>query len=63
MLPTAIFEENPVILGGDFNIDRIKKAGVENYLYEKVLLEGFIDTDAAAAIDPLNELCGSVLCE
>ena len=63
MLPTAIFEENPVILGGDFNIDRIKKAGVENYLYEKVLLEGFIDADAAAAIDPLNELCGSVLCE
>ena len=49
--------ENPVILGGDFNIDRIKKAGVENYLYEKVLLEGFIDAYAAAAIDPLDELC------
>jgi hypothetical protein len=44
-------------LGGDFNIDRIKKAGVENYLYEKVLLEGFIDVYAAAAIDPLDELC------
>lgn len=49
--------ENPVILGGDFNIDRIKKAGVENYLYEKVLLEGFIDAYAVAAIDPLDELC------
>jgi maltose 6'-phosphate phosphatase len=49
--------ENPVILGGDFNIDRIKKGGAENYLYEKVLLEGFIDAYAAAAIDPLDELC------
>ena len=49
--------ENPVILGGDFNIDRIQKAGVENYLYEKVLLEGFIDAYAVAAIDPLDELC------
>ena len=49
--------ENPVILGGDFNIDRIKKAGVEKYLYEKVLLEGFIDAYAVAAIDPLDELC------
>jgi maltose 6'-phosphate phosphatase len=49
--------ENPVILGGDFNIDRIKKGGKENYLYEKVLLEGFSDAYAAAAIDPLDELC------
>jgi maltose 6'-phosphate phosphatase len=49
--------ENPVILGGDFNIDRIQKAGVENYLYEKVLLEGFIDAYAVAANDPLDELC------
>jgi maltose 6'-phosphate phosphatase len=49
--------ENPVILGGDFNIDRIKRAGVEKHLYQKVLLEGFIDAYAAAAIDPLDELC------
>ena len=52
-----ITRENPVILGGDFNIDRIKKAGEENYLHEKVLLEGFIDAYAAAAIDPLDALC------
>ena len=49
--------DNPVILGGDFNINRIKNGGEENYLYEKVLLEGFIDAYAAAAIDPLDELC------
>jgi maltose 6'-phosphate phosphatase len=49
--------ENPVILGGDFNIDRFKKGGVEKYLYEKVLLEGFIDAYATAAIDPLDVLC------
>jgi maltose 6'-phosphate phosphatase len=49
--------ENPVLLGGDFNIDRFKQAGVEAYLYEKVLWEGFIDAYAAATIDPLDELC------
>ena len=56
-IETNIPGENPVILGGDFNIDRIKKSGAENYLYEKVLFEGFIDAYAAAAIDPLDELC------
>ena len=30
---------------------------MENYLYEKVLLEGFIDAYAVAANDPLDELC------
>jgi maltose 6'-phosphate phosphatase len=49
--------KNPVLLGGDFNIDRFKNGGVEAYLYEKVLWEGFIDAYAAAAIDPLDELC------
>ena len=49
--------ENPVILGGDFNIDRIKNGAEENFLYEKVLSEGFLDAYAAAAIDPLGELC------
>jgi len=56
-IETNILGENPVIVGGDFNIDRIKKDGEENFLYEKVLLEGFIDAYEAAAVDPLDRLC------
>lgn len=56
-IESDIAGENPVVVGGDFNIDRFKKNGVENFLYEKVLLEGFSDAYAAGAVDPLDELC------
>lgn len=48
---------NPVILGGDFNIDRINKGDVERLLYEKILSAGFVDAYAAAANEQLNFLC------
>jgi len=48
---------NPVVVGGDFNIDRFKKNGLEKFLYEKLLLEGFGDAYAAAAVDTLDNLC------
>ncbi len=54
---TNISGENPVVVGGDFNIDRLKKDGLENFLYEKVLDGGFGDAYAAGAVDPLDELC------
>ena len=50
-------EVNPVVLGGDFNIDRINKSDEEKSLYEKIVSEGFIDAYAAAAGEHLDSLC------
>ena len=54
---TNISGENPVVVGGDFNIDKFKKNGLENFLYDMVLLGGFSDAYAAGVGDPLDELC------
>jgi maltose 6'-phosphate phosphatase len=54
---SSIAGENPIILGGDFNIDRYKKNQGERFLYEKITSGGFIDAYAAAVSDPLDTLC------
>jgi maltose 6'-phosphate phosphatase len=48
---------DPVILGGDFNIDRFRDGKAERPLYKEVLKAGFNDAYAAAQKDPLNRLC------
>ena len=53
--------ENPVILGGDFNIDRFDNDGQERFLYDKIIARDFNDTYAdyifASSGQELNELC------
>lgn len=48
---------NPVLLGGDFNIDRFRNAGVENFLYQSIIDAGFVDTYAESTVDNLDHLC------
>ena len=54
---SSIAGENPIILGGDFNIDRYNNNQGERFLYEKITSGGFIDAYAAAVVDPLDTLC------
>lgn len=49
--------EDPIVLGGDFNLDIFRDNGAERPLYDSILAEGFTDAYAAAAADPLEELC------
>ena len=49
-------QDNPVILGGDFNIDRLRiKPFEERPFYDKIINAGF--TDAYAQNRPLENLC------
>lgn len=49
-------QDNPVILGGDFNIDRFRVAPFEERpFYERIINAGF--TDAYAQDRPLENLC------
>jgi maltose 6'-phosphate phosphatase len=48
---------DPVVLGGDLNIDRFRDGKVERPLYKDILKAGFDDAYAAAQADPLNRLC------
>jgi maltose 6'-phosphate phosphatase len=48
---------NPVVLGGDFNIDIFRDAKAERPLYDAVLDAGFIDGYAAAQGEPVEQLC------
>jgi maltose 6'-phosphate phosphatase len=54
---SSIAEANPIILGGDFNIDRYNNNQGERFLYEKITSGGFSDAYAAAVRDPLDTLC------
>jgi maltose 6'-phosphate phosphatase len=47
---------NPIILAGDFNIDRLQNAS-EDYLYQWIISEGFVDAYAESSGEPLNDLC------
>lgn len=46
---------DPVVFGGDFNIDIFRDDGVERPLYDRIIERGLIDT--AAAIEDLEQLC------
>jgi maltose 6'-phosphate phosphatase len=48
---------DPVILGGDFNIDRFRDGKAERPLYKDILKAGFNDAYAAAQAEPVNHLC------
>ena len=48
--------QNPIVLGGDFNIDRYDNNQGERFLYEKITSDGFIDAYAVAISDPLETL-------
>ena len=54
---SSIAGDNPIILGGDFNIDRYKNNQEERFLYEKITSGDFTDVYAAAVSDPLDTLC------
>lgn len=46
---------DPVVFGGDFNIDIFRDDGVERPLYDRIIESGVIDT--AAALEDLEQLC------
>jgi len=48
---------NPIILGGDFNIDRLRGSEREKALYEKIVAADFVDAYAQSKNVPLDALC------
>ena len=49
--------DNPVVLGGDLNLDRFRDDRAERPLYKDIVKAGFTDAYADAQADPLKRLC------
>lgn len=48
---------DPIILGGDLNIDRFNKSDDEKLLYDSIVAADFTDAYAQSKKDPLDALC------
>jgi maltose 6'-phosphate phosphatase len=57
MMEIFIPGESPILLAGDFNIDRFKNGGEEEFLYQWIINEEFVDAYDEGTTDTLNNLC------
>jgi maltose 6'-phosphate phosphatase len=53
-----IAEDTPVVLGGNFQLDRFWDDGAERFLYDNIIAAGFVDAHAQANGHP-DSLCPS----
>lgn len=53
---------NPILLAGDFNIDRFRNSNEEDFLYQWIIDEGFFDAyaESESSSESLNNLCEDV---
>jgi maltose 6'-phosphate phosphatase len=57
-LQAFIADDTPVVLGGDFELDRFRNSGAEEFLYNSIIAAGFVDAHAQANGHP-DSLCPS----